>query len=856
MEPSSAKHRRHSLKRRHMGPPAKGARKHASSKRVAPTESFAPPPVASRRMISLPKPPGPPPAFKLFLGAFLSVMLLIALGGGYNAVALAFALLLPGIALVIKPPSKGLGKLGDFGFVGLLLCLLLAFVPQFYWPSAAWREEAAALGIDLPATLSVQPWLSFEAWLLTLAGFGWLYAALQWPVNLSGRRWLYFGLSILVCGLAGFVLWGNLMGARYPAAGEVAVFSYFKDPKLTASLLAIAGIATFIYSIEGLRSRNLVPLIGVPATVLCFAGLLVSGACVGLLLYFSGIALWFVCSIRSRSLPRAFKFGFPLVVLIFGVVLVNNDRSVQRMLDLVRTDTQLNDRLRLPVYADATDMVLAAPLSGFGLGSFSAVFPQYREASANFQTVAQPKSDLLWLASEGGLLALVFFAIFLFAYAKRCRGMLEGASASYRLLALIAVIIFALNGLFDVPWHRPGTMYFAILLAALALPTRTRAATHLPKLFWRASGALLILFGLLWLAAGLFNAPFYSAVKLSQAQATLEAQLSEGTKPPERPSEADFANATAVADSWVAQRPLDWRAYSLRAQLRLQDTRDLEQADADFRRARFVEPVLGVVSQAEGRAWLPYDPERVVGAWRETLLREIEDKDRTYSSMLQQASESSRLQERMARLSEVDPYYRAFFLCSLRGRELQREMARELAKDAGLKAYNVKLRTEIVENWIQHGDLNLAEAFLQSYEDSLANRWWLWSLLLKDQAKFQQAIQQIREHVEVPEIPAVKVNLEEVSMARLTREYAVDSGDRMKGATLISIYLEGQEYEKALSVLDRLLETPQPPLYLYYWRAECLYQLQDYIESWYSFEKYLERLWGRDDAANPVAQGS
>jgi tetratricopeptide (TPR) repeat protein len=259
-----------------------------------------------------------------------------------------------------------------------------------------------------------------------------------------------------------------------------------------------------------------------------------------------------------------------------------------------------------------------------------------------------------------------------------------------------------------------------------------------------------------------------------------------------------------------------------------------------------------VVSSEEGRAWLPYDPARVVSAWRETLLREIEDKDLTYSWMLQQASESSELQQHMALLSDVDPYYRAFFLRSLRGRKLQQEMAREFSKDPSLKGFNVDQRTGIVENWIRHGDLDSAEVFLQTHGESLTNTWWLWSLLLKDQAQFQPAIDQIREHVIAPSIPAAKI--EDASIARLSREYAVDSLNVRKGTVLISIYLSGQQYEQALSVLDRLLEGPKPPLYLYYWRSECLYQLQDYIESWYSFEKYLEKLWGTDDPS-PAAPG-
>ena len=63
----------------------------------------------------------------------------------------------------------------------------------------------------------------------------------------------------------------------------------------------------------------------------------------------------------------------------------------------------------MKIYRDATDMIVDAPLTGFGLGSFSAVFPQYRDASASYHRLAHPDSDFFWLASEGGLIAVALF---------------------------------------------------------------------------------------------------------------------------------------------------------------------------------------------------------------------------------------------------------------------------------------------------------------------------------------------------------------------------------------------------------------------------------------------------------------
>jgi tetratricopeptide (TPR) repeat protein len=341
---------------------------------------------------------------------------------------------------------------------------------------------------------------------------------------------------------------------------------------------------------------------------------------------------------------------------------------------------------------------------------------------------------------------------------------------------------------------------------------------------------VLIVFGLMWLGAGSFNLPWHSSVQAARYQEDIQKHVSA----------VDYIAAQSVVDDWLALHPFDWRGYFQRAELILSDTGDQEEAAANFTRALFVEPVLGVVSYEEGVVWLPINPARVISAWRETLLREMEDMDFTFDRMLEQTT-SLEMREQMARLSEINPHYRARFLSSLKGEALISEISYELAKDPKLSGFDRAQRSRIVENWIENGDLNSADVFLSEYGESLNNSWWLRSSLLQNQADFKEASDQIRNNIDVPEFP--EVQMDEAAFARLLREYAVAPDDVVKGAALIYFYFEKDDYEKALPIFDRLLETEQPPPDLYYWHAECLYRLQDYIGSWLTFEKYLEKLW-------------
>ena len=242
------------------------------------TQSFSPPPLPSSGTIRLPDLKRKSAIYKIFLLGFCCVFALILLGGGHNAVALGFALFLPGIFLVSAPPKKGLGKRADIAAAAFLVSLLFAFIPQFYWPTADWRTTAQeSFSMDLPMSLSVQPWMSLEAWFMAVAGFAWLYVALQWRVNSRGRKWLFFWLSLIIAAFAGVVIWGNLANVRYPAAEEATAFSFFPNRNQTANFLILCGIATFAYGMEGLRSRAVMPLIGMPASVLCLVALLLWG---------------------------------------------------------------------------------------------------------------------------------------------------------------------------------------------------------------------------------------------------------------------------------------------------------------------------------------------------------------------------------------------------------------------------------------------------------------------------------------------------------------------------------------------------------------------------------------------------
>jgi O-antigen ligase len=766
----------------------------------------------------------PPPIWHGYLFGLAGVTLLILLGGGHHVFALSFSLLLPGVALLRDPPRQSPGIWVDRFALAFLAGLLLAFLPQFYWPDPEWRIAAVEqFEINLPASLSVQPLLSLEAWLSALAGLAWFYVAASWQINYTGRRRFYLVFSLLVGMLALVVLWGNHQGIRYPGAETAEFFSFFPDTRQTASFLAVAGVVTLGYAMTALGTRQVVPALGFVAFCLCCFALVVGLARSGGLVLLVGLLICYLLQLKFGLLPKVVKRGFPLFLLILSPFVLNLP-----LLPVKDGDPALSsmEARTFQVASDVLTMIQDAPLTGHGVGNFSAVFPQYRSDAAVAQPVQAPDSDVLWFMAEAGLLGLFLLGGLLLAYFARCVGFNRGPSGSYRLVALAALTVFILNAAVDVSGHQPGTVYFAILLAALALPAtdRVRASFH-PGL-WRICGGTLVLFGLAWGLAGLTGLPLNSKVALAQYQAVTE-----------------DGGSSSAGDAWIARQPMNWRAYHQRAMQTLSDSGDMQAAAADFDRARFVEPTLGAVALEEGFAWVPYDASRALAAWREVFTRKFEVSKGAYARMLVASTGEPDLLAGLSELSKLDLEFRVKLLQFLSGDDLMQELRGELQSDPDLSAYTLGQRSAILEKWIHAGDKQTAERFLRENESGLNRPWWLWSLLRKEQAQFADAVAHIRGAIAPPDLP--EVTLKWLPLDRLEHEFEMWPGDMAKGTDLLRRYIEQGNYQKIRDMTEAMIAAKEDvPKYVIYWHAESYYHLQDYIESWFQYEKYLGRLWG------------
>lgn len=770
------------------------------------------------------------PVFGGSLFGLLCVCVLILTGGGHSPLAFGVAALGPGLLLLVNPPQFGFGPGMRYSFLAFIACMALAFIPQFYWPDADWRGSATeTYGILLPALLTVQPRISLEGCILLVAGYAWFSALANSRLNGSGLKWVLFAFSLLTLVLAGISVYGNLNGMRYPMAEDSPIFSFFPNRNQTANFMAVAGVVSFGFALEGLRFKRSLHIVGFIASGGCLFALILGLSRAGMFLYFLGVLA--ILILQYSKLKSAFylKLGIPLILLGFVGALVSGERSFDRMMSFLSTPADMFSDYRMRVFGDAWTMFLDAPLSGIGMGNFAAIFPQYRDASLSPQAVIHPESDVLWLLNEGGVFAVVCCALMLFFFARLCFSRRSGRGVSYRPVLFVALLIFGLHSLVDVSAHRPGTGYVALFIAALMVPRSRQRSSLLKPMWWRLLGFGLSVVGVLWIGSYAFGWRIHSATLADQHEEQVSGYI-QGK---------DYLRATNLLNMQLKQRPLDWRLYYQRAQLELADLSDLKAAAGSFRAARFVEPNQAVVCFEEGFVWLPYDLSRAVAAWRESLFRQSQDRMKNFNRMVRAGQKNPLLLDRLALLSELEPEYRVHFLGQLKSSQFERELSRELEKDPDLVNYSKAQRSELVKLWIDHADLEEAEAFIIEHESELLRPWQLWAELRKSQARFKEAVEIVRESLAEPVIPEVEFDVAELAV--IERGFAVVPSDLAKGTGLLKYYLEDGKLEEALLVADTMAELDDAPDFALYWKGEVLYQMEDYIESWYVFDEYLNR---------------
>lgn len=761
------------------------------------------------------------------------IFLVIIAGGGMPLWAQAGVLIVGGIWGLRNPPKASPDRNFDWAVIGLLFAACLALLPAFLTGGRpAWWNNAVDLGIMLPFTTTPQPFQAIEGLVMLLGGLLWFYLIWHWKLEGEDHRRMLWFFSHGVMFLALAVAIGTYHEVTYPLGKGASVFSFFDNRNQMATVLVMGGLVSFALAMQGMRKARMKGIWGLLNTLVIFTGLAFCESRAGIILFCLGCLLWFVFRLRVSKVNMMFKVGVPIFIMCLTLLFIFGQRTLERFSLWTEQDVQGIVELRVGIYQDTLDMASKHALTGVGLGSYDAVFPQFRDHSAVFQSIIHPESDWMWVLSETGVLGVFFMTAGMLFLLARLFPFGVDRTAPFRAAAAVAFFIFLIHSLFDVPGHRLGTLLVAMMLYRLAAPYRTRQKLPVfgPR-WWRVVAVISLAGGVVWMAASLFNLPLQTDVIGRQAKEAIAREAEEQTR------EAD--RLLRLLDRAIANEPLNWWFYSTRANVRLGLKRDNKGALDDFRRARFLEKTDSEVSFFEGHSWLNYSNQRAFAAWRDAINRKDPNKEDLYRKMLETALPYPRFQKDLKQLTRFDPDFRFYYLMQANAADFGEEIETDVIASPKLAGFSEVQKAALLEKWAEKGDpLALLDHF-NDYPGIIDNEWFYRAIAYANNEDYDIAVQAISTRIVPMKIPLFRqyVGVTEEEHQRL---FNSTPDDILRGSALLDMQMRNGDFNSAIRTAETMMKQKEVPPYVYYWKGELHRKLGESMAAWEAWQQYYK----------------
>src|SRR5438067_2086953 len=750
------------------------------------------------------------------------------LGGATQKWSEGIVVALLGLMLLVQPPKVSWGLTLNLILLALLASAATAFLPAHLFLQPAWRTALVEdFGIQLPGTLSPQPWISLGCFLTFLAALSWLYYVSTLDLDLrevrTQLRNFAFGVACLTAlcialrsGHTALSFWHNERG-----------FGPFPNRNQTANLFGLTAVVILACGQEDIRHGRKRWILWLAALAVIIVGIVLDFSRAGVLLLVAGSGLWLGAFALRKGSAARIALGVSVLLVLLTVMLLFGGQTFERF-NLRAGETGVATDLRWAIFRDALHLISASPWCGIGLGNFDEVFAVFRDVSLTSARTIHPESDWFWLWVEAGWPAVVLTIAGIVLFVWRVFPLREGTNQRFRVAALIAALLFALHGIVDVSAHRVGTAFAALFLLGLAVrrPAELRRSVAIPIVF-RSVGLMLLIAGSAWLFATRHEKPLPGAVGVENEMrlATAANQGRNFTETIER---------TTRALGWA---PLRWQLYFLRALGKVGARLSMNDAADDFRRARFLEPNVYEVPFQEGNVWVGANqPALALTAWREALRRAGPQRADVYRAMLTVASRSSpRVHQGLEELGIIHHDLALIFLETSGGAPFMAAVQRFLDHDPALETMTAQEKITFFKYWAERGDAAELARAVETHPDWMPHAWRGLAKYQAAQKNFRAAIELVRRYGEAPALPAAAQNS---SIEQLRQALHASPDNYALGFQLYQEQMQHGLIDEGLVTVRHFTDLPGAPRYFHFLEAEAWAAKEDWERAWKAREKF------------------
>ncbi len=749
------------------------------------------------------------------------------LGGATEKWEEGLVITLLALCLLVRPPRFSLGALTNLVLLTLFILAAVAFLPARWFFQPEWHAAFVnTFGIQLPSTLTPQPWITLSYLVSFAAGLSWLYVVSTQDLELREAR---FQLRLFTSGtalLATTCIAFYLAHTTLPFWHNQRNFGPFPNRNQTGDLFGLTAIMILAWGQDDLRKRRKRWIVWILALVLIVAATILNFSRSGIGILVAGSAFWLGAFAFRQRPPSRLALGVSFLLLLLTALLLFGGQTFERFNLRDFGSAGISTDFRWRIFHDTFRLIRDSPWCGIGFGNFESIFAIFRDASLSDPRALHPESDWLWLWTELGWPGVVLTILGIALLVSRVFPLREGTNQGYRLAALIAALLFAIHGIIDVSGHQVGTAFVAVFLLGLSQrrPLSLKTSQWMPILF-RFVGLVLLVAGLSLVVAARGEKLLPGSVGVSSAK-----QLSAVAD-----TEGNFSETVALTTRALRWAPLDWQLYSARAIAEVELKQTTNAVD-DFRRARFLEPIAYEVALAEGNAWLPSRPVLAVTAWREALRRAGPLRPEVYASMLSDASlrspEVSSILEAIG-LSEHDlalPY-----LSRISGAPFNRALAQLLRDDPNLQSFSETEKLVLFAFWSERGDAEEISRAVEQHPDWLRYAWLGMAKYKASKNDFRAAYELTQRYGEPVALPRVATNF---SLQDLEKRFHAAPDNYGVGYELYRAQMQNGRVDDALLTARHFSERPNSPAYFHFLEAQCWAGKQNWERAWNAWQAF------------------
>jgi len=735
-----------------------------------------------------------------------------------------------GAYLLIRPPRFSLGAVTNLVLLTLFILAAVAFLPARWFFQPEWSATLVSdFGIQLPSTLTLQPWITLSYLLSFVAGLIWLYIVCTQDIELCEVR---FQLRLFTGGialLAAICIALYLTRTTLPFWHNEQNFGPFPNRNQTEGLFGLTAIVILACTQDDLRKRRKRWIVWILALVLIVAAIVLNFSRSGIVILVAGSAFWLGALALRQRFPWRPALGISLLLLfllLLTALLLFGGQTFERfhLRDFITAGASTNFRWR--IFHDTFRLIRNSPWCGIGFGNFESIFAIFRNASLGDRRALHPESDWLWLWTEVGWPAVLLTIIGIAMFVSRVFPLRVGTNQGYRLATLIAALLFAIHGIVDVSGHQVGTAFAAIFLLGLSL----HRPLSLKRSQWTSISFRFV--GLVLLAAGLSLVVAASSAKLLPGSVGVSSAKQLSTQ---ADREGDYNETIALTTRALGWAPLDWQLYLTRAIAEIELNQATNAVD-DFRRARFLEPIAYEVPLSEGNGWLQYRPVLAVAAWREALRRAGPLRPEVYSSILSDAS---------LRNPDVSPFLEAIglsehdlalpYLDRLSNASFNRALTQLLRNDPNLQSFSETEKLALFAVWSERGNPEEISRAIEQRPEWLGYAWLGMAKYKASKNDFRAAYELAQRYGEPVALPRVATNF---SLQDLESRFAAAPYNYGIGYELYRAEVQSGHVDDALLTARHFSERPNSPGYFHFLEAQCWAEKQNWERAWKAWQAF------------------